>query len=58
MTILRIIFSTRNPIHTLHLLKTEIPYETSLEYIEYLDVYEAIKEQSEKEAKDKAQNNK
>ena len=31
------------------MLKTEIPYGTLLEYVEYLDVYESIKEQQEKE---------
>ena len=53
--VLRVIFSTKNPIHTLHLLKTEIPYETMLEYVEYLDVYESIKDQQNKEMQQEAE---
>lgn len=53
LSVLRVIFSTKNPIHTLHLLNTEIPLATMMDYIEYLDVYESIKEQQEKEYRDK-----
>lgn len=49
MTVLRAIFSNKDPLLAYHMLKTEIPYGTLLEYVEYLDVYESIKEQQEKE---------
>ena len=39
----------------LHLLKTEIPYETMIEFIEYLDVYESIKEQQNKDMQQEAE---
>ena len=53
MAILRVIFSNKDPLMAYHLLKTEIPYSTVVEYIEYLDVYEAIREQQEKEMQEK-----
>ena len=53
MAILRVIFSNKDPLMAYHLLKTEIPYSTTVEYIEYLDVYEAIREQQEKEMQEK-----
>ena len=53
MAILRVIFSNKDPLIAYHLLKTEIPYPTVVEYAEYLDVYEAIREQQEKEMQEK-----
>lgn len=35
------------------MLKTEIPYSTVVEFVEYLDVYEAISEQKDLEAQEK-----
>lgn len=52
MTVLRVIFSNKDPLLVFHQLKgggEGIPYPTVIEYLEYLDVYEAIKEQQEKE---------
>lgn len=60
LDVLRIIFSTSNPIQTLHLLKTEIPYSTAIEYLEYLEVHEALKSHAHdeelKKLKDQQQN--
>lgn len=59
MEILRVIFSNKDPLIAYHMLNgggPSIPYATTLEYIEYLDVYEAIKEQGEREAKQEAEN--
>lgn len=53
MTILRVIFANKDPLLAYHLLKTEIPYPTVVEFVEYLDVYEAIREQQEKEMQEK-----
>ena len=54
MTILKVIFSNKDPLLALHMLETEIPYPTLLRYLEYLDVYEALKEQGEKEMQERA----
>ena len=56
MTILRVIFSNKDPLLMYHMLKGGgdfIAYSTVLEYTEYLDVYESIKEQGEKEVREK-----
>lgn len=53
MTVLRAIFANKDPLMAYHLLKTEIPFPTVVEFVEYLDVYEAIKEQQEKEMQEK-----
>lgn len=53
MSILRVIFANKDPLLAYHLLKTEIPYSTVEEFVEYLDVYEAIKEQQEIEMQEK-----
>lgn len=53
MTILRVIFANKDPLLAYHLLKTEIPYPTVVEFVEYLDVYEAIREQQDKEMQEK-----
>lgn len=53
MTVLRAIFANKDPLMAYHLLKTEIPYPTIVEFVEYLDVYEAIREQQEKEMQEK-----
>lgn len=53
MTVLRAIFANKDPLMAYHLLKTEIPFPTVVEFVEYLDVYEAIKEQQEKEIQEK-----
>lgn len=48
MTILRIIFANKDPLIAYHMLCGGgdcIPYKTANEFLEYLDVYEAIKEQ-------------
>lgn len=50
---LRAVFANKDPLIAYHMLKSEIPYGTMVEFIEYLDVYEAIKEQQEKEMQDK-----
>lgn len=47
--ILRIIFANKDPLLAYHMLKTEIPYKTVEEFVEYLDVYEAIQEQQHKD---------
>jgi hypothetical protein len=57
MEILRVIFSNKDPLIAYHMLNgggPSIPYSTTLEYIEYLDVYESIKEQGEKEMREAA----
>lgn len=53
MTILRAVFANKDPLLAYHLIKEEIPYTTLVEFVEYLDVYEAIKEQQHKEAEEK-----
>ena len=61
MEILRVIFSNKDPLIAYHMLKgggPSIPYSTTVEYIEYLDVYEAIKEQGEREMRQKAERDK
>lgn len=60
LDVLKIIFSTSNPIQTLHLLKNEIPYSTAIEYLEYLEVHEALKSHAHETelAKIKEQQNK
>lgn len=58
MRVLRAVFSNKDPLIAFHMLKTEIPYTTLLEYIEYLDVFEALKEyhlEEERKAAAKAQ---
>lgn len=60
MNILRAIFSNKDPLIAFHMLKKEIPYTTLLEYLEYLEVWEAIKEyqiEEDKKAALKAANN-
>lgn len=49
--VLRVIFSTQNPIHTLHLLKTEIPLETFYDYLEYLDAKKTMEEYANPQTK-------
>ena len=52
MTILRIIFANKDPLIAYHMLCGGgdcIPYKTANEFLEYLDVYEAIEDQSRKE---------
>lgn len=52
MTILRIIFANKDPLIAYHMLcggGDYIPYKTANEFLEYLDVYETIEEQSRKE---------
>ena len=54
MTILRIIFANKDPLLMYHMLcggGEYIPYKTANEFLEYLDVYEAIKEQGMLEQK-------
>lgn len=61
MVVLRAIFANKDPLLAYHLLKTEIPYTTLEEFVEYLDVYEAIREQQDMEMQEKikaAQKNK
>lgn len=61
MTVLKVIFSNKDPLLAYHMLKTEIPYNTVIEYLEMLDVYEALKEQADREAQERikaAQNKK
>lgn len=53
MTVLRVIFSNKDPLIAYHMLKTEIPYSTFIEYVEMLDVYDAITEQQDKENQEK-----
>lgn len=52
MTILRVIFSNQDPLLAYHKLKTEIPFNTFLEFVEYLDVYESLKEHQDKEMRE------
>ena len=52
MTILRIIFANKDPLMAYHMLKgggDYISYETAEEFLEMLDVHEAIKIQIEKD---------
>lgn len=49
--VLRVIFSTDNPLLTYHLLKTEIPLSTMEEYMEYLDAKEALEQWGRDKAK-------
>lgn len=54
MTILKIIFANKDPLLVYHMLKGGgefIPYKTADEFLEYLEVYEAIKAQGELEQK-------
>ena len=54
MTILRIIFANKDPLLVYHMMcggGDSIPYKTANEFLEYLDVYEAIKEQGDLEQK-------
>lgn len=54
MTILRIIFANKDPLLMYHMLTGGgefIPYKTADEFLEYLDVYEAIKDQGALEQK-------
>jgi hypothetical protein len=53
--VLRAIFANKDPLIAFHLLKKEIPYSTLLEFVEYLDVFEAMKEHAETEARKKAE---
>lgn len=46
----RIIFSTENPLETLHKLKNEYSVKTANEYLEYLDVRDTLKEIAQAEA--------
>lgn len=52
---MRVIFSTKNPIETLHLLNTTIPYATFVDFLEYQDVYDSLKDQAEIDAKNEAE---
>ena len=54
MTILRIIFANKDPLIAYHMMcggGDYIPYKTANDFLEYLDVYEAIKAQGELEQK-------
>lgn len=54
MTILRIIFANKDPLLVFHMIRgggDSISYNTLVEFREYLDVYEAIKEQGMLEQK-------
>lgn len=54
MTILRIIFANKDPLLMYHMIKgggDGISYKTLDEFLEYLDVYEAIQAQSDLEQK-------
>lgn len=44
LAILRVIFANKDPLIAYHMLKTEISYATVCEFLEYLDVYESLKE--------------
>lgn len=54
MNVLRATFANKNPLIAFHLLHTEIPYATLSSFLEYLDVYEELKDLAEKEAKEEA----
>lgn len=54
MTILRLIFANKDPLLMLHMLSgggDSISYKTATDFLEYLDVYEAIKAQTDLEQK-------
>lgn len=54
MTVLKIIFANKDPLLVYHMLNGGgdfIPYKTADEFLEYLEVYEAIKAQGELEQK-------
>ena len=55
MNVLRATFANKNPLIAFHLLHTEIPYATLSSFLEYLDVYEELKDLAEKEAREGAQ---
>lgn len=55
MNVLRATFANKNPLIAFHLLHTEIPYSTLSSFLEYLDVYEELKDLAEKEAREGAQ---
>lgn len=55
MNILRAVFANKDPLIAFHMIQ-EIPYKTVVDFIEYLDVYEAIQQQQHKEMEEKIKN--
>lgn len=59
MTVLRVLFANKDPLLMYHMMKgggEAIPYQTTVEFLEYLDVWEAIKAQGELEARQEHEN--
>lgn len=52
--IMRVIFSTSDPLKTLQDLKTKVSYKTFVEYLEYLDAKVTMEEEAIRIAKAKA----
>lgn len=52
---LRAVFANKDPLIAFHMIQ-EIPYKTVVDFIEYLDVYEAIQQQQHKEMEEKIKN--
>lgn len=53
--VLRVIFSTSNPIEALHNIKFKYSFKTFMEMYEYLDANEALEEDARRIAKARAQ---
>lgn len=56
---MRVIFANKDPLLIYHMMKgggESIPYQTTVEFLEYLDVWEAIKAQGELEARQEHEN--
>jgi len=54
-SILRVIFSNKDPLLAYHMLKTKIPTDTFEEYLEYLDAKETLEEWGRNSAKAEAE---
>lgn len=56
---MRVLFANKDPLLMYHMMKgggEAIPYLTTVEFLEYLDVWEAIKAQGELEARQEHEN--